>query len=137
MVLIFCTYSIRNFLTLFLSIEVSKAMMEASRAKSTGDDIRYAYAQKMVDCFTNQLNESNPILTEISDAMTDEGKCKEKLQLALDDGHEEEVVVWRSKMEAASVAKNAGNDKLMECSSKYKSLMREIRECHAKEVGSS
>ena len=68
---------IRNFLTLFLSIEVSKAMREVSEAKSCGDERRRSYAQQMVDCFTSQLNDSNPILTEISDAMTADGEYKE------------------------------------------------------------
>lgn len=121
----FVCLSIRNFLTLFLSIEVSKAMMEVSEAKAAGDDARCAYAQAMVDCFTDQLNESNPILTEISDAMTEEGHCRDKMEIAVS---EEDVQFWKAKMEEAAVAKQVGNEKLMECSSKYKELMKAIRE---------
>lgn len=117
-------FGIRNFLTLFLSIEVSKAMMEVAEAKTAGDDDRCAYAQAMVDCFTDQLNESNPILTEISDAMTEEGHCRDRMESATT----EDEVLWRAKMEEAAVAKQAGNDKLMACSSKYKDLMKAIRE---------
>jgi hypothetical protein len=118
-------FSIRNFLTLFLSIEVSKAMLEVVDAKNAGDENRRAYAQSMVDCFTDQLNESNPILTEISDAMTEEGHCRDKMQSA---NNESDSQMWKDKMEAAARTKEAGNEKLMKCSSKYKDLMRAIRE---------
>lgn len=121
-------FGIRNFLTLFLSIEVSKAMLEVVEAKKAGDEDRHAYAQAMVDCFTCQLNESNPILTEISDAMTEEGHYRDKMMLISAEGKSDEADVWRLKMEAASRAKQIGNDKLMECSTKYKDLMRAIRE---------
>jgi hypothetical protein len=117
-------FGIRNFLCLFLSIEVSKAMMEVKSAKS---EEQRAYAQEMVDCFTNQLNESNPILTAISDAMTDEGACRERIEAA---GDEEDVErkVWEVKLRQASEAKAAANQQLLECSTKYKLLMRSIRE---------
>jgi len=98
--------------------------MEVAEAKTAGDDDRCAYAQAMVDCFTDQLNESNPILTEISDAMTEEGHCRDRMESATT----EDEVLWRAKMEEAAVAKQSGNDKLMACSSKYKDLMKAIRE---------
>ena len=100
-------------------------MMDLAEAKADGDEDRRAYAQAMVDCFTNQLNESNPILTEISDAMTEEGHYRDKMEQA---DIQEEAQMWRDKMEAAALVKQAGNEKLMECSSKYKNIMRSIRE---------
>lgn len=101
-------------------------MMDVAKAKAAGDNAHRAYAQAMVDCFTDQLNESNPILTEISDAMTEEGHFREKMEVSITD---EEVHLWREKMEVAAAAKQVGNEKLMECSSKYKDRMKEIREC--------
>ena len=71
-------FGIRNFLTLFLSIEVSKAMREANSARDRGDNDAMRRAQKAVEIFTEQLDESNPILTEISDAMTLEGHLKDQ-----------------------------------------------------------
>jgi len=100
-------------------------MMEVSDAKAAGDDDRCAYAQSMVDCFTDQLNESNPILTAISDAMTEEGHCRDKMESACT---EEDAALWHSRMEKAAAAKQVGNEKLMECSSKYKNLMKATRE---------
>jgi hypothetical protein len=126
-------FGIRNFLTLFLSIEVSKAMMNVAKAKAEGDEARCAHAQAMVDCFTDQLNESNPILTEISDAMTEEGHCRDRMESALT---VEEAKVWEEKMETAAAAKQAGNEKLMACSSKYKNRMKEIRESESRRVAS-
>jgi len=121
-------FGIRNFLTLFLSIEVSKAMVEVSQAKASGDEERQAFAQTMVDVFTAQLNESNPILTEISDAMTLEGNLKTQLDNALSNNDSDAAQSLRLKLDEASKAKAAGNKKLMECSTKYKLQMRALRE---------
>ncbi len=120
-------FGIRNFLTLFLSIEVGKAMLEVSRAKATDDHDAMSYAQRKVDTFTNQLNDANPILTEISDAMTEEGLALEAMKDALERGDEIAAEAFRERKERASVAKAASNKKLMACSSKYNQLMKELR----------
>ena len=121
-------FGIRNFLTLFLSIEVSKAMVQASQGKADGDEARSGYAQRLVDLFTAQLDESNPILTEISDAMTMEGELKMKLERAEKLGDEEAVETMKAQLAEASKRKADGNVKLMRCSSKYKEMMRTLRE---------
>jgi hypothetical protein len=74
------------------------------------------------------LNDSNPILTEISDAMTMEGFCKHQMESTESRGDVEAAAAWKDKMEAASERKQAGNSKLMECSARYNQLMRSIRE---------
>jgi len=107
-------FGIRNFLTLFLSIEVSKAAKERAAALEVGDATKAAYFGKMVEAFTAQLDESNPILTAISDAMTAEGEA-----LALGDG--EAATRW-------SLEKTKGQDDLQTISTKYKALMRKLRE---------
>jgi len=111
-------FGIRNFLTLFLSIEVSKAATAQSEALAKGDSKEAVLQSKMVDAFTAQLDESNPILTGISDAMTAEG-------LALERNDEAEVARW-----AAEKAK--GNELLQQVSLKYKNIMKELREKAAK-----
>jgi hypothetical protein len=120
-------FGIRNFLTLFLSIEVGKAMLDVSRAKETGDVIAQALAEKKVSIFTEQLNESNPILTAISDAMTEEGNAMNDLEDALNRGDEEAAEIHRIRMQAAEIEKNANNEKLMACSTKYNQLMKSLR----------
>ena len=45
-------FGIRNFLTLFLSIEVTKAMLEASSTRVNDDIAGYTFAQRKVDIFT-------------------------------------------------------------------------------------
>ncbi|KAI2500869.1 hypothetical protein MHU86_13589 [Fragilaria crotonensis] len=115
-------FGIRNFLTLFLSIELSKAMRDVKEAR--GDEKRRAFAQAMVDCFTDQLNESNPILTEISDAMTRERHCHDML-LETEDATMKEF--WREQLEISRQAKLNGNQKLMDCSNKYKDRMISLR----------
>jgi 4-hydroxyphenylpyruvate dioxygenase-like putative hemolysin len=54
-------FGIRNFLTLFLSIEVSKAMADA---KASTDEAEIAFHRHRVELFTSQLVESNPILVK-------------------------------------------------------------------------
>lgn len=119
---------IRNFLTLFLSIEVSKAMLEVSETRLKGDEEARILAQKKVDCFTSQLNDSNPILTQISDAMTLEGYCKAQMESELARGCTESAVSWKAKREEANESKMDGNKKLMECSARYNEMMRKLRE---------
>jgi len=106
-------FGIRNFLTLFLSIEVTEAAAARETARQNGDAKAEALAQRMVDAFTAQLNESNPILTRISDAMTAEGE-------ALAAGNEAEARRW-------SAEKDAGQAALMEVSTRYKELTKQIR----------
>lgn len=88
----------------------------------------FVYAQKMVDYLTDQLNESNPILTEISDAMTEEGICRDKIVELMAEGNEEEASLWASKMGDAALRKKIGNDKLMACNARYNNLMKNHRE---------
>jgi hypothetical protein len=115
-------------LTLFLSIEVSKAMQEAVNARDAGDLNWEKYAQKMVDYFTEQMNESNPILTEISEAMTEEGECRDTLAELIHNHLTGDMPEWESRMKAAAERKNIGNLRLMECSSRYNELMKCLRE---------
>merc|ERR1712093_728457 len=58
-------FGIRNFLTLFLSIELSKAMRVGESARKKGDSAGAAKAAKEVETLTGQMNESNPVLTDI------------------------------------------------------------------------
>ena len=121
-------FGIRNFLTLFLSIEVSKAMQEVADAKEACDLERQAYAQQMVDYFTEQLTESNPILTEISEAMTEEGRCQEKMSACLEGMETDVAEKWRAQMIAAAERKRKGNARLMHTSARYNNLMKSLRE---------
>ena len=121
-------FGIRNFLTLFLSIELSMAMLEVSKAKAANDILRSEVAQKKVDIFTEQLNESNPILTEISDAMTLEGTLQLQIDAMVTNGDKHGADVLREKHKAAGVAKEAGNKKLKECSAKYMATMKSLKQ---------
>merc|ERR1712217_69165 len=107
-------FGIRNFLTLFLSIEVSKAMKARADAEVAGNEADIAYNNKLVETFTAQLDESNPILTVISDCMTAEGEAEER-------GDTTELTRLRAEKEIA-------NQNLQECSLKYKNLMKTLRE---------
>ena len=150
-------FGIRNFLTLFLSIEVSKAMLDKSAALSRGDEAAAASAVRRVGIFKEQvraervdlwdvgvrgltavntarpfcslgrqLDESNPILTAISDAMTSEGKCLDKMKRPSTSN--EDKARLQSEADAFAEQKKLGNEKLMVCSLKYRDIMRKERE---------
>jgi len=107
-------FGIRNFLTLFLSIEVSKSMHDRDSAASSGAAKEADYHNERVELFTKQLVESNPILTLISDCMTAEGK-------ALDACDDVGAQKW-------SARKAEANEALQSCSQKYNTLMKTLRE---------
>ncbi|CAK9067416.1 unnamed protein product [Durusdinium trenchii] len=107
-------FGIRNFLTLFLSIEVSKATKARAEAEAAGKPQLARYYGSMVDAFTSQLEESNPVLTAISDAMTAEGEALEQND--------------RPSAQRYAEEKAKGQDRLQEISGKYKQLMRRLRE---------
>ena len=121
-------FRIRNFLTLFLSIEVTKAMLELSNAKDSGDSDGCDFAQRKVQLFTEQLNESNPLLTEISDAMTREGIARDRIAASCEEEKKEDADNWKLAIEKESLAKTQANEKLMACNLKYQRLMKELRE---------
>jgi hypothetical protein len=106
-------FGIRNFITLFLSIESTKAADALRRAVEAGDEAQATLERKRVALFAAQLDESNPVLTAISDAMTAEGH-------ALDSGDFE-----LARKHAA--AKDAGQEKLQQISSRYKDMMKDLR----------
>lgn len=127
-------FGIRNFLTLFLSIEVSKAMEEVAEAMEEGDAGRQQYAEEMVACFTRQLNEANPILTAISEAMTDEGRCLVAIENAVAAGSSnDDIAPLQLRFDDASKRKQVGNEDLMECSARYNAFMKSLREDRAKQ----
>ena len=117
-------FGIRNFLTLFLSIEVSKAMEELADAKARGDAKRETKAKQQIDLFTAQLDESNPILTKISDAMTLEGQLLEDAARATENSERQKILGRAKKQQAL---KEQGQDMLQECSRKYAKLMQSLR----------
>ena len=119
-------FGIRNFLTLFLSIEVSKAGGELAAAKLARDAAAVATAEAKIGVFTSQLDRSNPVLTLIADAMTAEGVALRALQAA-EPGSEaaaeaaESVARWQGK-------KAMGNQLLQEISEHHKAQMAALRE---------
>eukprot|EP00301_Raphidiophrys_heterophryoidea_P016448 c26023_g1_i1.p1 GENE.c26023_g1_i1~~c26023_g1_i1.p1 ORF type:complete len:693 (-),score=153.72 c26023_g1_i1:713-2674(-) len=117
-------FGIRNFLTLFLSIEVSKSMVELEKFLNNNDKHGADHAQKMVDLFTSQLDESNPILTKISDAMTIEGDSLEEAEKAKD---EESKQALFAKAEEWKLKKLDGQKELQVCSERYRKAMEELR----------
>jgi len=110
-------FGIRNFLTLFLSIEASKAIAQRTEAEQAGNAKGVAMSQRMLEIFTDQLDESNPVLTAISDAMTAEGDAKDRGDKA------------EETRQAALKAK--GNEELRAMSGRYNNMMKELRKANA------
>ena len=72
-------FGIRNFLTLFLSIELSKALADREDALVRGDEVAGAKALRRSQLLNQQLDESNPILTAIADTMASEARALEEV----------------------------------------------------------
>ena len=89
-------------------------MLDSERAAEQGRDAEAAFHQRRVRLFTDQLVEANPVLTEISDCMTAEGR-------ALDAGDADAAAEWGRR-------KDRANRALAECAQKYNRLMGELRE---------
>jgi hypothetical protein len=121
-------FGIRNFLTLFLSIEVSKAMTDLTDFKKKNDAKGAQQAQARVGLLTEQLNESNPILTQISDAMTREGELREEAAALVAAGQSGAAVL--AEASTFEQIKVNGNALLKTCSAKYGALMKELREAN-------
>ena len=110
-------------------------MQDVTEAMEAGDADRQKYAEQMVESFTLQLNEGNPILTAISDAMTDEGRFLEAIENAMANGAaDNEIAALQAKFDEASKRKQAGNEALMECSARYNAMMKSLREVRAKQL---
>lgn len=119
-------FGIRNFLTLFLSIEVSKAMQGVIEAKKHNNAAKQKHEQTRVEYFTAQLNESNPILTEISNAMKEEGDLRQCLLTAAQHNPQEQQSI-ALRMRHAAERKHNGNLQLMAVSAKYNDIMKALR----------
>lgn len=74
-------FGIRNFLTLFLSIEVSNFMDLKVAAEKRNDAAAAAKYAEAVAIFTAQLNDSNPVLTAMSEVMERQSVATNKLEL--------------------------------------------------------
>ena len=89
-------------------------MLDSQAAADNGDEAEAAFHKRRVQLFTDQLVEANPILTEISDCMTGEGRAIDADDVAMADE-------WGRRKEAA-------NQALAACSQKYNARMAELRE---------
>eukprot|EP00037_Helgoeca_nana_P005620 m.52858 g.52858 ORF g.52858 m.52858 type:complete len:679 (-) comp16589_c0_seq1:274-2310(-) len=114
-------FGIRNFLTLFLSIEVTKAINDRQAAMESADAAGEALATKKIEIFTHQLNEANPILTAITDGMTAQGDAKDSLLYAKT---AEAKALATAAYAAAEATLKAANAALLECSTRHSEWMR-------------
>jgi len=119
-------FGIRNFLTLFLSIEVSKAMTDLTDCKNKNDDKGAQQAQSRIGLLTDQMHESNPILTQISDAMTREGELRDEAAALIAAGQSGAALL--AEANTFEQIKANGNALLKTCSAKYSALMKALRE---------
>eukprot|EP00299_Pterocystis_sp_00344_P009565 c4068_g1_i1.p1 GENE.c4068_g1_i1~~c4068_g1_i1.p1 ORF type:complete len:269 (+),score=69.46 c4068_g1_i1:2-808(+) len=117
-------FGIRNFLTLFLSIEVSKAMHDVEEAHAERNHHAEQRALRAVQIFTEQLDESNPILTAISDAMLAEAEALEAADKTTDPV---QTAHYQQLASTYREAKERGQRDLQVCSDKYKQLMISLR----------
>merc|ERR1711920_1125465 len=99
-------FGIRNFLALFLSIEMNKAFQIQHEGAIAKDQKKENYGKRMVQAYTDQMNESNPILTAIAEGMTAEGKCKDALANAKSRGERSKLLAEKEKWGAFKEEQN-------------------------------
>merc|ERR1712203_881340 len=117
-------FGIRNFLALFLSIEMNKAFQIQAEGAAGSDQKKTEYGKNMVQAYTDQMNESNPILTAIAEGMTAEGKANEAIAHAKDEQERSKFVAEKQKCEAF---KEEQNKLLKACSFKWNQALKDIR----------
>ena len=104
-------------------------MTDAREAKAEGDAKKLDLSNRKVDAFTRQLNEANPILTDISDAMTEEGRRRETLEnLEKEGASAADIAAESAEVDKFKAVKEEGNRRLMVCSKKYMGEMKALRE---------
>jgi len=118
-------FGIRNFLTLFLSIEVSKAMDARDAAAAIGDAAAERRASRAIDIFASQLEASNPILTQIGDAMRAEAEALDAAA-ASPEGSQEKAKQLERAQEFRR-AKESGQRSLVQISAEHKDQMAALR----------
>merc|ERR1712039_1018779 len=113
-------FGIRNFLALFLSIEMNKAFQIQHEGTLTKDEKKIRVGKRMVQAYTDQMNESNPILTAIAEGMTAEGKARDGLARANGDEETKKFTAEIAKWEAF---KDQQNSLLKDCSQKWNNTL--------------
>jgi hypothetical protein len=117
-------------LTLFLSIELGKAAAELDVAEASDTSLplvqqQIDLAKAKITLFTEQLEESNPVLTSITDAMSAEGLARDVYTAATNDDSKAAAL---AEFNAFKAVKEEGNQKLQGISMKYKLAARALRE---------
>ena len=107
-------FGVRNFLVLFLSIELNNAASELANAP---DDAARAVANNKIDCLSRQLDASAPVLSDIADAAAEEADALEANTAPL--------------VETARAKKAAAQEKLKAISAAHADEMRTIRQQQA------
>lgn len=100
-------------------------MDELEQAEETRDVAAAEIAQKKVDTLTEQMDESNPVLTAISDAMTAEGNARSQAQHATSST---DVAKAHAAAEEWKLKKVAGQQQLQSISDRYKKRMADLRQ---------
>ncbi|CAD7962399.1 unnamed protein product [Amoebophrya sp. A25] len=119
-------FGIRNFLTLFLSIEVSNFMDIYEAAAKRGDAAEMDIAKRAVGIFTSQLNASNPILTQISDTLQLQTECVNRLGGLPADAAAEEREALVKEIDSLEIEKDRIQEILKQIGEEHKSRMREL-----------
>jgi len=118
-------FGIRNFLTLFLSIEVSNFMDTMQKAIEAGDHAKAEQSQKAIDIFTHQMHKSNPVLTAMSDAMEEQSILLQKMEEVAD----QSTAAYKEMLkgiEAIEKRKTAIQDEMIEIGEDHKAQMKAL-----------
>lgn len=117
-------FGIRNFIALFLSIEVTNASEVAREARQAGDRFRASVADSIVDLFEEQLHRSDPVLTGMAMDMMTEADAMAELEVATS---KKDRLAAQTKLEQAITSKNLGSEKMVELGEHYQKRIKVLR----------
>eukprot|EP01050_Picozoa_sp_SAG11_P005173 SAG11_NODE_354_length_10336_cov_3.789391_10_plen_106_part_00 len=103
---------------------MNKAAGELAAAQACADDAGVALAEAKISVFTSQLDQSNPVLTQIADAMAAEGAALRRFNAAPDEGAEAKAAV--AELRKWRAVKLSGNDELQRISEQHRQQMEQL-----------
>jgi len=117
-------FGLRNILALFLAVEMARALDELEHA----EDLRTKQkAQSVIDTLTEQLNAWDPILARVSRANSKEAQARDAMSHVSDIHDKLRLEILLKK---CTKKKADAEAELLELSSHYATLLREIRQSY-------
>eukprot|EP00211_Chloroparvula_japonica_P004370 CAMPEP_0119122596 /NCGR_PEP_ID=MMETSP1310-20130426/2797_1 /TAXON_ID=464262 /ORGANISM="Genus nov. species nov., Strain RCC2339" /LENGTH=648 /DNA_ID=CAMNT_0007112277 /DNA_START=138 /DNA_END=2084 /DNA_ORIENTATION=- len=118
-------FGIRNFLTLFLSVELNNALSLKRLAEQERNVVLERNANLRIRSLCDQLNEANPVMSSLGDALRDIAKLTKQIEELNDSGFEENYKHEKLQKELDNAIVMKGNYQriLKDIADRYKQIV--------------